>query len=367
MTGDLGVSAIADYLRETGWQRRPLQWRGASIWTREGADVLVPARDGMGDGDLRVREILDVLAAVEDRAPGEIAQDIGSAPADTQQLTIFPPGRASGFASLRQTLGVLAGLGETFLEATRAVFRRNPAAFGDGTAEDVDGFMAGIQIGAGRPGSYIIPVQVPLDGPEGPRPPLGRLVTRELHSAVSFLSGRKEPLPGPLSPALCDALAGLADESGERPFEIGFGWSRRLPSDMPAATYRFEEDSGPRFRATAEKLRHAESSAVLRQSTASASDIGLARHVITATGLIETLHRDQPDGDQWTIDVRADSPLTGTSRRVLHVQLPDRAVYEAALAAHRQERRVRLAGDVTIHPRRTELRVADATGFDVLD
>jgi hypothetical protein len=366
MTADLGVSAIADYLRGTGWQLRPLQWRGASIWTREGADVLVPARDGMGDGDLRVREILDVLAEVEGRARGDIAQEIGSAPADTQQLTIFPPGRASGFASLKQTLGVLAGLGETFLEATRAVFKRNPTVFGGGTA-DIDQFMAGIQIGAGRPGSYIIPVQVPLDGAEGPRPPLGRLVTRELHSAVSLLSDRKEPSPDLLSPALCEALGGLADESGERAFEIGFGWSHRLPSDVPAATYRFDEDSGSRFRATAEKLRHAESSAAFRQSGVSLLDTGLARQVITATGLIETLHRDQPDGDQWTIDVRADSPLTGTSRRVLHVQLPDRAVYEAALAAHRQERRVRVAGDVTIHPRRTELRVADATGFDVLD
>ncbi|WP_328611043.1 hypothetical protein OG943_18575 [Amycolatopsis sp. NBC_00345] len=364
MRAELGVSDIADYLRGTGWQLRPLQWRGASIWTREGADVLVPARDGMGDGALRVREILDVLVMVEGRTRDDIAQEISSAPADTQQFTIFPTGPSSGFASLKQTLGVIAGVGDTFLEATRAVFKRNPAVFGGGTA-DVDRFMAGIQIGAGRPGSYIIPVRVPLDAPEDQRPPLGRLVTRELHGAVSLLSDQREPSPDSLSPALCEALGELADESGARPFEIGFGWSRSLPSDVPEATYRFEEDAGPRFRATAEKLRQFRVTDERLPHTATpALD---TQPVITATGLIETLHRDQPDGDQWTIDVRADTPLAGTSRRVLHVRLPDRAVYDAALGAQLQERRVRVEGVVTIHSRRTELRVSDATGFDVLD
>ncbi|HEY2060398.1 MAG TPA: hypothetical protein VGH57_18660 [Amycolatopsis sp.] len=357
MTAALGVSAIADYLRGTGWQLRPLQWRGASIWTRDGADVLVPARDGMGDGDLRVREILDVLAAVEDRAPGEIAQDIGSSPADTQRFRFLTP--LSGFTTLRHALSAVARIGGAFRAVSNAVLG-DPSSGGEGSAA-VDRFMAGIQVGTGRPGSYIVPVRVPLGESDGSGMPLGRLVTQRLHGAVSVLSDpaaepKADPGGAPLSADLCDVLGALSDESEERSFEIGFGWSRTLPADLPPAVYRFEPGAGDRLRATATRLRLLET---LADDVVSLPEVPA---VVTVTGLIPRLDRDH-----WAIDVSADTPLAGTARRKLHVRLPDRRTYESAIVAHYEQRRVQVRGAVILHSRRTELHVTDPTGFTVLD
>lgn len=72
------VSGITAYLQQAGgWHLMPERLRGASIWSHEtGYEVLVPGRDGMGDHDMRVWEILDTLAEVEQRPPAQIATDI---------------------------------------------------------------------------------------------------------------------------------------------------------------------------------------------------------------------------------------------------------------------------------------------------
>ena len=68
MTIPLKVDDIASYLAEAGWDRDPQGWRGASVWRHPGDyEVLVPPRDGMGDGARRVREVLRCLSSVEDR------------------------------------------------------------------------------------------------------------------------------------------------------------------------------------------------------------------------------------------------------------------------------------------------------------
>ena len=58
------VAEIAGYLSDTGWERRPETWRGASVWAQGGHEVLLPGRDSLRDAQLRVRELLDVVAAV---------------------------------------------------------------------------------------------------------------------------------------------------------------------------------------------------------------------------------------------------------------------------------------------------------------
>ncbi|MDT8915065.1 hypothetical protein [Amycolatopsis sp. PS_44_ISF1] len=351
MTAELGVSDIEDYLRGAGWHQRSLRWRGASIWTHGGHDVLVPARDGMGDGDLRVREILDVLAEVEDRAPVEIGQDIGSVPVDRQQFRFGS--RISGITTLRHAIAAVLGVNDTIRAAAHAVFGDR---HGGGNPTAVERFLSGVQVGAGRAGSYIVPVRVPLGEADGPGPPPGRLVTRQLHGAVSALSDPDAlPTGTALSPDLCDALGSLSDRSEDQPFEIGFGWSRRLPVELPPATYRFEPGAGDRLRAAAEQLRSSEPADEV-VTVAGAPDF------VSVTGLVPRLDRDH-----WAIDVSADRPLPGTLRRRFHVRLPDRRTYEAAIVAHQQERRVRVQGAVTFRRRRTELHVLDPTGFTVLD
>lgn len=85
------VRDIQTYLRDSGWQRRPQTWNGASIWSHaNGYEVLVPPRDGLADTELRVREILTALTTVEGRPADEIAGDINTPFDDIQLYRTFP-------------------------------------------------------------------------------------------------------------------------------------------------------------------------------------------------------------------------------------------------------------------------------------
>ncbi|SMD06168.1 hypothetical protein [Kibdelosporangium aridum] len=332
MTSTLTVTDIAGYLRDSGWQQRQERWRGASIWVyEEQYEVLVPARDGMGDSDLRVRQIVDTLAQVEDRPTGEIVLDIRMPWSDTQVITMFPHGLPSGFTTLRGGLQALTGVEGALRAAAQSVRGDVPA--------DVERLLGRVQLGPARAGSYILPVRVPVDDDDA----LGRQVTRRLHTAVSLLS-RAQPDPNDLREAeipaeLCESVSRL----GNRPFEIGFRWARAIPSDLPTVAYTFAEGAATVIRAAAEQLRRMGDPAT-----------------VTLTGVIQGLRDDESRDDRWSIEVR------GTGRRAVWVRLPDRATYDAAIAAHRAGRQVRVRGEMKTLGRRAEL-LAGPDGFQLLE
>ena len=116
------IADIVSYLADSGWRRRPEGWRGASIWTYDGGyEVLVPARDGMGDGELRVREIVGLLVTIEQRSGQEIAYDISSPLTDVHRFRTFPEGLPSGFTTLTTGLQALQGVSTMLVSAARAV------------------------------------------------------------------------------------------------------------------------------------------------------------------------------------------------------------------------------------------------------
>jgi hypothetical protein len=352
VTGQLGVAEIAGYLRDSGWQRHSVEWRGASIWSFGEDEVLVPGRDGMGDGDLRVREIVGVLATVEQRPREEIAQDIRMPWADSQWFRIFPEGLPSGFTTLRYGIQLLTGVEGALRAAARSVVEGPRLAFRGDAPASVEQLLARVQIGAGIPGSYVLPVRVPLDGPEDG---LGRLVTLRLHAAVSVLSGIRETsendelVSAEISADLCESLGDLGGERGQSPFEIRFRWARKLRAEVPEASYDFQSGAGAVIRGKADELR--------RLST---SD------TVTVTGSILGLRHEDSHDDGWSIEVRGEVVIASVTRRTIWARLPDRTTYESAIAAHRAGRRVRVRGVVSSRGRRMEL-IAEAAGFEVLD
>ena len=344
MTNQLSVADIASYLRDSGWQRQPVQWRGASIWSFGDDEVLVPGRAGMGDGDLRVREIVGVLAGVEQRPRDEIVQDIRMPWTDTQWFRVFPEGLPSGFTTLRSGIQLLTGVEGALRAVARSVVEGPRLAFRGDAPASVEELLARVQIGSGLPGSYVLPVRVPLDGPEDS---LGRQVTLKLHAAVSVLSEDLAWNDELVSADLCESLGALGGDQGQSPFEIRFRWARKLPVDLPEAAYDFQPGTAAAIRAKAEELR--------RLSTSDA---------VTVTGSILALRHDSHD-DEWSIEVRGEVVIASVSRRTIWVRLPDRDAYESAITAHRAGKRVRVRGVVGNQGRRMEL-VADPAGFEVL-
>ena len=363
----IGVAEVTTYLADAGWSRRSEGWRGASIWAHpEGAEVLVPPRDGMGDADVRLRDILAVLTEVEQRAATDIARDIGSPLVDTQLFRTFPDGQPGGMTTLPAGLEALQGVRDMFGAAARTVLEGPHFAFTGQRPRSVTNLLDRVQLGPAQPGSYVLTVRVPVYGPDRigepvePVLPFGRQVSFQIHDAVIAVvaatdSGELDAFDGTVtagvSADLCEALSRLAGPQRRQPLEIGFRWARGLRSEVPPATVRVPEGAGVVLRAAAVRLRQLNVS-------------GEA----TVSGTVEDLHDDPPGrGDWWRIKVRGELRSDGkvARRRAIWVRLPDQEAYDAAIAAHSERRPIRVAGELTSTDRRVEL-VARRGGLEVL-
>jgi hypothetical protein len=352
VNGQLSVVDISTYLEYTGWRRRSESWRGAALWTHQDAyDVLVPPRDGMGDSELRVAEIVDLLATVERRPAEEIARDINSPHADQHWYRMFANGLPSGFTTLRAGVKALRGMMTVFGSAARAVVDGPHFTFSGEAPAAVGALVDRVELAPTRAGSYVFPVRVPL----GDDPELARRVSMQLLDATiavrdAAVSGDLAAFDGTVSAGvsaeLCEGLHSLAGADGREPFEIGFRWARGLPTDLRSVTVRFPEDSTEIIAAAVGHLRlHSPSGEV------------------TVTGMVESLHDQPARADRWRIRVRGEvSGVTG-NRRVMWIRLTGQDAYHAAIVAHREQGRVRARGVLSETGQRAELIADD---FEIL-
>ena len=199
------VRDIQTYLRDSGWQRRPQTWNGASIWSHaNGYEVLVPPRDGLADTELRVREILTALTTVEGRPADEIAGDINTPFDDIQLYRTFPDGMSDGFISLTAGLRRLQSVRDMISAAARVVVEGPLPVFPRGTPPPVSELLQHVRLGPSHPEGHAftvrVPLAVPLPSPEdgapqaqADTPPFGRQVVQQLYTAVLAVRPRLPP------------------------------------------------------------------------------------------------------------------------------------------------------------------------------
>jgi len=347
VTRQLSVTDISTYLAHAGWRRRTESWRGAAIWTHQNADVLVPARDGMGDSELRVSEIVDVLASIEGRPVEEIARDIGSPHADQHWYRTFATSLPMGFTTLRAGLNALHGVMTMLSSAARAVVDGPHFAFPGELPAEVGRLVDRVELAPTRPGSYVFPVRVPL----GDDPELARKASMQLLDAVvavrdaaasGDLAAFDATVSAGVSAELCEGMHGLAGADGSEPFEIGFRWARGLPTDLRTTVVEFPDGSTEIIAAAADRLRRHHSPA----------------GEVTVTGTVESLHDQPARDDRWRIRVRGEVSGAKGNRRVLWVRLTGPDAYHDAIAAHREQHPVRARGALSETGQRAEL-IAD--------
>jgi len=379
---DLSIAEVASYLAATGWRREAQAWRTASIWiSPDDHEVLLPARDGMGDGDLRLREVLDALAKVENRPRRDIAEEIGAPLSDIQTYQMSSEDQGAGFTALPNGVRAMNGVrqlidcaGRAYLDGPHVAFRGNtplslrqllgrtrlsPGSLGGST------FRVHVPIGMppaiGAPAPFETPP--PLETPPELETPLGRGISVQLHDAIGSanaaaaeatgtddLSGFDDAVMAGVSANLCAALSDLGGQDREQPFSITFTWARGLASALPPATIQVDAGRGAVLAAGARHLRRL-------------SSTGEA----TVTGLIESLHDDAPGGDRWRVKVRGSvAGARGVeSRRALWVRLDSRAAYDLAIQAHRERQAVRAQGMLAVAGGRLEL-LTGRSGFGPL-
>jgi hypothetical protein len=376
------VQDIQTYLSDNAWQQARM-WRGASVWAHaDGHEVLVPPRDDLADTGLRVRELLKVLTAAEDRPADDILADISAPLDDVQSFRTFPAGMPGGFTSLDAGIGVLRAVQNMIGVAARTVVEGPLPEFA-GRSAVAAGLLRRVRLGPGRAGSYIFTVRVPADARDvadgrdtrdardsaGVRDsagtgdePLGRQAGRQLYEAVTAvrtaighaeqdgLTAFNDAVTAGVSSNLCRELSVLAGQGRAQAFEVTFRWGRGLRSDLAADTVRFTEGDGRVIGAAARHLRQVRIS-------------GAAE----VTGYVESLH-DQPEtADRWRIKVRGDLATGGGTRfsRSVWIRLDRQDSYDRAIAAHRDRLLVRARGEFSAVRGRVELSAGSAK-FEVI-
>jgi hypothetical protein len=361
MTTLLKVADIAGYLAETGWERDPHGWRGASLWQHPGDyEILVPARDGLGDGDRRVREILRCLSAVEGRPAGDIALEIARPLLDRQFFRTFPTDHDSGYTSLLSGVKAVQGVRNILSTAARTVVQGPHFAFAGRPPGAVGDLLRAAELGPSRAGSYIVEVRVAADASAqapGGEVVGGRAVLVQMLEAVSTAQAAvlvdepaafDETVTAGVSADLCQALSDLSGSDRNEPFEIIFRWARSQPLDAPSQFVAFPAGSGLLLRAAAGRLRSLNAS-------------GSA----TVSGVVEGLHDDAAGNDRWRIKVRGElrTEHAERARRAVWVRLADQAAYDRAITVHRERKVITVTGELSSTTGRVEL--VPRQGFDI--
>ncbi|MCX4882180.1 MULTISPECIES: hypothetical protein [unclassified Streptomyces] len=272
---ELAPELLRRYLSGKGW-RSERGLAGGELWERTPAsepgppyEVLVPLtqrRDYPG----RVVDILETLAVVETRTPGDILREMQLPPVDWQFLRLVPPG-PSGTAPLLDLVSALTGLKDLHTAAASAAVQ--PQAVQPGQKPQVvKDHVASVRLDQTRVGSYVIAAHTPLPdlrssprqgevpadearqaslfeddafpggGPDlRPSEPFARTVSRMLFAGVTCahaaaeetltrdsLDGFGRYIGAGLSANLCEALVRIAGEE-QRSFSLAFDWSPERP------------------------------------------------------------------------------------------------------------------------------------------
>jgi hypothetical protein len=348
MSRTLQVDDIMSYLAHRGWHRSDETWRSASIWRHDRAEVLVPARDGLGDAAARVRDIVDTLAEVEGRGADTIARDIDWAQTDTQSYRLHTVGSMPGAVPLREQIDALRAVQRLVGSAGRVVAEGPRASFTGGPPRVVTNVLDTVHLDASEQSPHELFVRIPAGPVEGSVVPIGREVTRQVHEALTVLNDTvrhfvveagvvafDQTVTAGVSAELCDAVSRLGGRDRENRFVVGFGWGHGLGPALPTEPLDFPRGTGVILHEVATRLRGIDSA-------------GLA----TISGLVESLHGD-PAAERWRLKIRGELLNERGERRTrrVWVRLADRSEYDRAIAAHREGQAVEASGTLRVRPR----------------
>lgn len=342
----LKVDDIASYLVAKGWHRDPREWHRSSVWSAGPGDyeLLLPYRDGLGDGAARIRDILHCLASHEGRSPEEIAAEIAGPLLDSQFFRTRSGDHEPGYTSLVAGADAVAGVLTLLRVVARTTIQGPHYAFAGRYPDAVPEFLRGVELGPTRPGSYVIETRVPAT-PGGDVTGLaGRAVVSQMHEAVqaahgSLLDGSitafDDAVTAGVSANLCLALSAFSGDDHDSPFELDFRWAREVPYDQPSGVIAFPPAAGTLLRAAAERLR-------------TGVDVN---GPATVSGHVESLHDDAEGHDRWRVRVRGELVTdAGSSRRSVWVRLLTQQHYDHALTVHRERLPVRVRGELSTSP-----------------
>ncbi len=226
---------VSAYLRAKGWRQAADLHGKASLWllTSEGNefDVTVPQRRDMGDYALRISEVLETLAKLEQRSELDVLRDLLTAAADLIRVRSPSQDADNGTLPLEQAVEFVERSRDMMLAAACATLDKR-AFFAKRKAQQAMDYLSHVRMGKTERGSYVLTILSPV------APPFQAAISKGV------------------SANLCDAVVGLSDVSSGHGLEIQVSWSRSRPvdGDVPARVF-LASDTMPIIQEAARQFR----------------------------------------------------------------------------------------------------------------
>ena len=365
------------YLRSRSWETRErdatsVQW--VRVVDGEEFEAVQPIDSGLRDYGIRVLDVLQVLAVVEDRSELDVLRDISNVSMDVHSIRAFPTDRPPGMIGLEDGVQAFESLRNLILAAAYSVSAEQPKAVQPARKPaEVWRLLREIHIGPSTEGSYAItahtPIpprltsgQVPLFESDyvsalEPSEPFERKVSLRVYDAVQAAHGAANAaLTSPhgldaftasvnrgVSANLCEALVGLGGETGH-PFELGLFLAASRPlRHRELKPIRFRHDHLPVLEAAAQELRER-----------------IAEEAVAVVGNVVRLHREGSGAGEISVA----GTVEGEDRlRRIWMDLPAED-YVQATRAHEQMLNVSVRGDLVRRGTRHVLK--SPSGFQVI-
>ncbi len=243
---------LTAYLHSTGWALKGFYAGKATVWEKQDEVLQVPREQRFADYVSRVSEIVETLAAVEERSQLDIYRDLSVATADVIRVRVASPLSNDGSVGLGAGVILIQSTQEMLQAAARATVSSRPA-YRSRLPSEAESFLKQARLGQTEHGSYVVTVVCPVapefrrqqPGDEFPIP-FERQVTTKLASgldetirAANMASVINDPqpfldaVPQGVSANLCDAVAAMRELTEQGQIEIAFSWSRsRTPPKL---------------------------------------------------------------------------------------------------------------------------------------
>jgi hypothetical protein len=342
---------VAAYLRSRAWVSREARGGRATIWALTVADeeyeALLPLDPAIGDFALRMGDLIQVLAAAEQRSQEEIYSDLLTTTADVVRIRIEDSDLQDGTLPIEVHARIAQKARDLMLAAACAATEARAVWHTRKPTQAVDQVRK-VRIGQTERSSYVVTV-ITRVSPElhmaqgrlfETEVPFERRMTQTLASSLFHLERAAEEaaLSGEfkafdvsvtkgVSANLCDAVAGLwGEEDRFRNLEFTFSWSpARAPEPNTVRRVRFIADRIPVIREAGRLLRER---APVADFELEGAVVKLERAEGSPTGKVTIL--GQVEGKPRRVVVEMDDPN-----------------YHYAVLAHDQFKALRCFGSLT--------------------
>jgi hypothetical protein len=268
---------VRGYALAKGWQRVPGVNGNIALFNHPGAkwdQLIVPMDTRFDDYAKRIAEVIENLAAFEQRGATEILSDLLLPDSDVLRYRVVSAAASKGTLPLLEGIGLLEGAKRSLQAAACSVV--NPVAYHPRMSRtEAQQLLSACHLGQTERRSFAVTIACPLRAVEQDQSVLGvdpftrkatTLLMRSLNRLVSAVEADNvtqvyeqtgEPA---LSANLCDALLKMQPPEERSTLEVSVSWASTLPVQTQAAptAVRIKYEYFPIIEDVYKKLRPAQ-------------------------------------------------------------------------------------------------------------